>query len=168
MSKKSVKKPDYAQLDANRAVKRKNKKKKTAAIVSSVVAACIFAVVAIIAVNVLSGAKTAELTSSAWIPESAKNASNDEVEMSEVYNTNYSSYQGSMSFSEDNTFSLWLSPGDPDDGTHRGKYTLSDSGKISLSFDDGTNTSATVKEKNGKISAIILNYNDYKITFVKQ
>jgi len=29
MSKKSVKKPDYAKFEANRAVKKKNKKKKT-------------------------------------------------------------------------------------------------------------------------------------------
>ena len=31
MSKKSVKKPDYAKFEANRAVKKKNKKKKTTA-----------------------------------------------------------------------------------------------------------------------------------------
>ena len=121
MSKKSVKKPDYAKFEANRAVKKKNKKKKTTAIVSSVIAACIFIIAAIVAVNVLSPSVTAELTSSAWIPEGAKNASGDEVEMSEVYNTNYSAYQGSMSFSDDGTFTLWLSPGSPDDGTHSGK-----------------------------------------------
>ena len=111
MSKKSVKKPDYAKFEANRAVKKKNKKKKTTAIISSVIAACIFIIASIVAVNVLSPSVTAELTSSAWIPEGAKNASGDEVEMSEVYNTNYSAYQGSMSFSDDGTFTLWLSPG---------------------------------------------------------
>ena len=168
MSKKSVKKPDYAKIEANKAVKKKNKKKKTTAIVSSVIAACIFAVIAIVAVNVLSQAKTAELTSSSWAPQGAKNASGDEVEMSEVYDTNYSAYQGSMSFSDNGTFSLWLSPGDPEDGTHSGKYTLSDSDKINLTFDDGTVTSAEIKQKNGKISSIVLGYNDYKITFVKQ
>lgn len=120
MSKKSVKKPDYAKFEANRAVKKKNKKKKTTAIVSSVIAACVFIIAAIVAVNVLSPSVTAELTSSAWVPEGAKNASGDEVEMSEVYNTNYSAYQGSMSFSDDGTFTLWLSPGSPDDGTHSG------------------------------------------------
>lgn len=120
MSKKSVKKPDYAKFEANRAVKKKNKKKKTTAIISSVIAACIFIIAAIVAVNVLSPSVTAELTSSAWVPEGAKNASGDEVEMSEVYNTNYSAYQGSMSFSDDGTFTLWLSPGSPDDGTHSG------------------------------------------------
>lgn len=106
MSKKSVKKPDYAKFEANRAVKKKNKKKKTTAIISSVIAACIFIIAAIVAVNVLSPSVTAELTSSAWVPEGAKNASGDEVEMSEVYNTNYSAYQGSMSFSDDGTFTL--------------------------------------------------------------
>ena len=102
----------------------------------------------------LSPSVTAELTSSAWIPEGAKNASGDEVEMSEVYNTNYSAYQGSMSFSDDGTFTLWLSPGSPD--------------KVNLSFDDGTNTSATLTQKNGKVSAVVLKYNNYEITFVKQ
>lgn len=116
MSKKSVKKPDYAKFEANRAVKKKNKKKKTTAIVSSVIAACAFIIAAIVAVNVLSPSVPPSLTSSAWVPEGAKNASGDEVEMSEVYNTNYSAYQGSMSFSDDGTFTLWLSPGSPDDG----------------------------------------------------
>lgn len=168
MSKKSVKKPDYAKFEANRTVKKKNKKKKTTAIVSSVIAACIFIIAAIVAVNVLSPSVTAELTSSAWIPEGAKNASGDEVEMSEVYNTNYSAYQGSMSFSDDGTFTLWLSPGSPDDGTHSGKYIVSASDKVNLSFDDGTNTSAILTQKNGKISSVVLKYNDYEITFVKQ
>ena len=181
MSKKSVKKPDYAKFEANRAVKKKNKKKKTTAIVTSVIAACVFIIVAIVAVNVLSPSVTAELTSSAWVPEGAKNASGDEVEMSEVYNTNYSAYQGSMSFSDDGTaiasvevssddgtFTLWLSPGSPDDGTHSGKYTVSASDKVNLSFDDGTNTSAALTQKNGKVSAVVLKYNDYEITFVKQ
>ena len=162
MSKKSVKKPDYAKFEANRAVKKKNKKKKTTAIVTSVIAACIFIIAAIVAVNVLSPSVTAELTSSAWVPEGAKNASGDEVEMSEVYNTNYSAYQGSMSFSDDGTFTLWLSPGSPDDGTHSGKYTVSASDKVNLSFDDGTNTSAALTQKNGKISAVVLKYNDYE------
>lgn len=168
MSKKSVKKPDYAKFEANRAIKKKNKKKKTAAVVSSVIAACVFAIIAIVAVNMLSSSDTSDLTSASWAPEGAKNASGDEVEMSEVYSTNYSSYQGSMTFSDDGTFKLWLSPGNPDDGTHSGKYTLSDSDKINLSFDDGTNTSASLSRKNGKISAIVLNYNDYEVTFVKQ
>lgn len=168
MSKKSVKKPDYAKFEANRAVKKKNKKKKTTAIVTSVIAACIFIIAAIVAVNVLSPSVTAELTSSAWVPEGAKNASGDEVEMSEVYNTNYSAYQGSMSFSDDGTFTLWLSPGSPDDGTHSGKYTVSASDKVNLSFDDGTNTSAALTQKNGKVSAVVLKYNNYEITFVKQ
>lgn len=168
MSKKSVKKPDYAKFEANRAVKKKNKKNKTTAIVSSVIAACIFIIAAIVAVNVLSPSVTSELTSSAWVPEGAKNASGDEVEMSEVYNTNYSAYQGSMSFSDDGTFTLWLSPGSPDDGTHSGKYTVSASDKVNLSFDDGTNTSAILTQKNGKVSAVVLKYNDYEITFVRQ
>ena len=53
MSKKSVKKPDYAKFEANRAVKKKNKKKKTTAIVTSVIAACICIIAGIVAVNVL-------------------------------------------------------------------------------------------------------------------
>lgn len=168
MSRKSVKKPDYAKLEANRAVKKKSRKKKATAIVTSVIAACIFIIAAIVAVNVLLPSVTAELTSSAWVPEGAKNASGDEVDMSEVYSTNYSAYQGSMSFSDDGTFTLWLSPGSPDDGTHSGKYTVSASDKVNLSFDNGTNTTAALKQSNGIITAVVLKYNDYEITFVKQ
>lgn len=168
MSRKSVKKPDYAKLEANRAVKKKSRKKKTTAIVSSVIAACIFIIAAIVAVKLLSSSESAELTSSAWVPEGAKNASGDEVDMSEVYSTNYSTYQGSMSFSDDDTFTLWLSPGSPDDGTHSGKYSVSASDKVNLSFDNGTNTTAALKQSNGIITAVVLKYNDYEITFVKQ
>ena len=60
-----------------------------------------------------------------------------------------------------------LSPGSPDDGTHSGKYTVSASDKVNLSFDDGTNTSAAITQKNGKISAVVLKYNDYEITICK-
>ena len=166
--KKEKETPSLDSLLQNINLGKKNKKKKTTAIISSVIAACIFIIAAIVAVNVLSPSVTAELTSSAWVPEGAKNASGDEVEMSEVYNTNYSAYQGSMSFSDDGTFTLWLSPGSPDDGTHSGKYTVSASDKVNLSFDDGTNTSAALTQKNGKVSAVVLKYNDYEITFVKQ
>ena len=73
-----------------------------------------------------------------------------------------------MSFSDDGTFTLWLSPGSPDDGTHSGKYTVSASDKVNLSFDNGTNTTAALKQRNGIITAVVLKYNDYEITFVKQ
>ena len=64
MSRKSVKKPDYAKLEANRAVKKKSRKKKATAIVTSVIAACIFIIAAIVAVNVLSPSVTCLLYTS--------------------------------------------------------------------------------------------------------
>ena len=40
--------------------------------------------------------------------------------------------------------------------------------KKSVKKPDYANTTATVKQKNGSISAVVLKYNDYEITFVKQ
>lgn len=100
-----------------------------------------------------------------WIPSTAKNASGDEVQMSEIYNTNYTSYQGSLTFKDDGSFSLWLSPGTADDGTHTGSFTVNSDDEIEAYFDDGTNTKFEIKRKDGVADGIIINYNDYEIYF---
>lgn len=165
--KKSGKKADYSRIEAQKEIKRNNIRKKKTAIISSVIAACIFAVIAVAAVSIMSKTDVTELTSVTWTPNSATNSSGDEVEMSEVYNTNYLSFKGSLSFDENGKFSLWLSPGNPDDGTHNGKYTISESDKVTLTFNDGTKTNLSVSRKNGKINYLKLKYNNYDIMFTK-
>lgn len=108
-----------------------------------------------------------ELCAYEWTPVSAKNASGDEVDMSEVYNTNYSAYKGSLDFKDDGKFSLWLSPGTADDGTHTGSFELKSDGEINAYFDDGTNTVFKVRNKNGKVDGIIINYDNYEVYFTR-
>lgn len=106
-----------------------------------------------------------ELCKNYWTPVSAKNASNDEVEMAQIYNTEYSSYKGSLEYRDDDTFSFWMSPGSPDDGTHSGRYEVADNSTVNMYFDDGTNTNFGIKYVDGKVLAVEVNYDSYKITF---
>ena len=133
---------------------------------------CVALVVTIIVISMKSWSQNSvneELYRNSWVPITANNASGDEVEMSEIYNTNYTSYQGSMSFREDGTFSLWLSPGTPDDGTHTGKYTVLDDASISVKFDDGTETGFDIIHNDDEsIAYIVVYYSDYDVYFTKQ
>ena len=107
-----------------------------------------------------------ELGESTWIPMSAKNASGDEVQLKEVYNTRYDNYQGTLTFHSDGTFSFWMSPGNEMDGTHSGTYKP-EGDKINVLFDDDTQSQFEVK-KSGDSEFIIVTYNDYDITFSRQ
>lgn len=133
---------------------------------------CIALVAVIIIVSVKSCSKNeakSELYNNSWVPVAANNASGDEVEMSEIYDTNYTSYQGSLTFREDGTFSLWLTPGTPDDGTHTGKYSLLDDDTISADFDDGTETGFDIiRNDDESIGYIVVYYSDYDVYFTKQ
>ncbi|MCI6615926.1 hypothetical protein [Ruminococcus sp.] len=145
---------------------RKKQSKKLQIIISCVIVAIIIAASAILTVSCSSQQnRNNELCTYQWIPSTAKNASGDEVEMSEIYNTNYTSYQGSLTFNEDGRFSLWLSPGTADDGTHTGSFAVNSDNEIEAFFDDGTNTKFKIERKNGTANGIIINYNDYEIYF---
>ena len=145
---------------------RKNQSKKLLIIISCVLCAILIAVVTISIVSCSSQqSRNDELCSYQWIPSTAKNSSGDEVEMSEIYNTNYTSYQGSLTFKEDGRFSLWLSPGTADDGTHTGSFNVNSDDEIEAYFDDGTNTKFRIERKDGTVKGIIIKYNDYEIYF---
>lgn len=145
----------------------KSKKSKKAPIILACASVIVIAVIALAVILNFSGSNDIKsgLCDNQWIASSAKNASGDEVEMAEVYKTNYSAYQGSLTFREDGSFSLWLSPGSADDGTHTGKYKLRSDEEIEAYFDDGTNTIFKVCEDNGKAVGVIVNYNDYEVYF---
>ncbi len=106
------------------------------------------------------------LRGTAWVSQSAKNASGDEVDIHEVYNVKYSQYQGRLTFDEKDRFELWLHPGDAADGTHSGSYTVSDD-KLTVTFDEGTVTDFPVKRSDDGISVIEVPYEDYIVRFVK-
>lgn len=150
-------------------VVKKKKVNKISVIIWSAVATAFVAVIAVaIVFSYTKNVKISQLCDYTWIPVSAHNASGDEVEMIEVYQTNYTSYQGSLTFSDDGTFSLWLSPGTPDDGTHSGKYELAEDNIINVTFDEGTSTSFDIERKDDKIESIIVYYDEYEICFNKQ
>ena len=145
---------------------QKKQTKKLPIIIGIIVVAIITAATALSIVSCTSQQnRSNELCSYQWIPSTAKNASGDEVEMSEIYNTNYTSYQGSLTFNDDGRFSLWLTPGTADDGTHTGSFTVNSNDEIEAYFDDGTNTIFKIERKNGNANGIIINYNDYEIYF---
>ncbi len=106
------------------------------------------------------------LSDTLWIPASANNASGDEVDIREVYNSHYSNYQGSLSFSSNGTFELWLSAGDPTDGTHTGTYELAGD-KINVLFDDDTQSQFDIVTKGGE-QCIVVTYDGYDVYFTKQ
>ena len=156
--------------------KKKNNIKKTDKKKVKILPVAVIAVVAILVVGFLGyaifsatsdSAKLSELCNYQWISSSAVNSSGDEVSMAEVYNTNYSSYQGTLNFKDDYTFSLWLSPGSVEDGSHTGVFEIVDDSKIDVFFYDTTYTSFYIHRENGEISSISLNYEDYEIFFTK-
>lgn len=144
-----------------------NKKKKTPLSLKiglGVLAVAVIAVAVVFFVN--SNSAKNEIVGVNWVSVSAKDASSDEVDLQDIYDTNYSSYQGSLNFKSDGTFSLWLSPGAADDGTHSGKYRIESDSKISASFDDGeTKETFSVNRSDGKIKSIFVPYGDYEVQF---
>lgn len=161
MSKKkndSVKKND---------AKYETKKRTGKIIVVSLCAAGIVCAALITFFVMKSSSEHSQICNIAWTSTSAKSASGDEVDMSKIYNTNYSSYKGSLNFTEDGKFSLWLTPGSPDDGTHNGKYLFDGKNKLNVEFEDGTKTSFTLKYKNENVVSILVPYNDYNVMFTK-
>lgn len=158
------KKPKKSPAKSNQPQKKQSKK--LPIIISCIIVAIIIAASAISIVSCSSQQnRSNELCSYQWFPSTAKNASGDEVEMSEIYKTNYTSYQGSLTFNDNGRFSLWLSPGTSDDGTHTGSFTVNSDDEIEAYFDDGTNTKFKIERKNGTANGIIINYNDYEIYF---
>lgn len=110
--------------------------------------------------------KAVSLKDTLWIPALANNASGDEVDLNEVYSAHYSNYQGSLSFSANGTFELWLSPGSPADGTHTGTYELAEK-TVNVLFDDDTQSQFDIETK-GDTQYIVVPYGAYRVYFTKQ
>lgn len=125
----------------------------------------IIVIVAVVAQNTDTAKIKNELCKTKWTPVSASDASGDEVEMAQIYNTYYSSYKGSLEYFDNGSFSFWMSPGVPDDGTHSGIYEVADGETVNMYFDDGTNTKFSIKSEDNKIISIQVNYDEYQIVF---
>lgn len=109
-----------------------------------------------------------ELCAQPWAPDTAKNASGDEVELAEIYNNVYTNYKGSLNFDKDGNFELWLSPGDPGDGTHTGTYEVTEDDKIDIVFDEGTHTQFIINRNDNGIASIKVIYGEYEVYFGKK
>lgn len=144
----------------NKNIKSKKSYKKQI-IIGSVSGVLIVAAIIILAVFFLKN-PNADLIDKTWESYKAYNSSNEEVELSEVYNNYYTNYQGRLMFYNDGTFEIWLTVGDINDGTHRGTYTYSD-GVINVTYSSGVEAEFHVtKDNDGNISNIIAPYtNDY-------
>ncbi len=145
--------------------KIKSKKRKVRTIVVLVIVAAVIActVTAVILINQHNKAAN-QLYDTRWVPVSAKNASEDEVELAEVYNVKYTNYQGRLTFDKEGTFQLWMSPGSPEDGTHTGTFEL-DGDTIKATFDEGTKTEFYIQREDGLIKTIKLGYDEYTVYF---
>ena len=153
----------------NKNVNKKKKVKKAPIIIAIVTAVIIAAIIVVVSVNPFSFmSKTSQLTNCRWTASSAVNSSGDEVELSEVYNTKYSTYKRALEFKDDCTFLLWLSPGDPDDGTHSGQYTVKDDSTVDVVFDEGTVTSFKLERNNDEIQYVVVSYDNYEVYFKKE
>ena len=136
--------------------------------------AAIVAVAVIAAVVVFLVIKTNEdnakrvLRNTTWVSKTATDASGDEVDVRQVYNSKYTNYQGTLRFGEsDDKFELWLTPGEASDGTHSGTYELKED-KITAKFDEGTEAEFKVHRKDGKITQIDVYYDEYVVGFYPQ
>lgn len=145
--------------------KIKSKKRKVRTIVVLVIVAAVIActVTAVILINQHNKAAN-QLYDTRWVPVSAKNASEDEVELAEVYNVKYTNYQGHLNFDKEGTFQLWMSPGLPEDGTHSGTFEI-DGDTIKATFDEGTKTEFYIQREDGLIKTIKLGYDEYTVYF---
>ena len=164
------------------AKKKSNTKKKPAAekkqrakkkfpvrnLIICIIAAVLIALaVVFIVIAAQQDGKAHELRNTYWVSETARTASGDEVDVREVYNVRYSTYQGRLTFDGENGFELWLQPGDKGDGTHTGTYEL-DGDKGTAKFDSGDEATFTILRSNGTVSEIDFDYGDYTVGFFRQ
>lgn len=121
----------------------------------------------VLCVFLFTNGKDPQIAGTAWTSTSAYTASGDEADLAEIYNTRYSAYQGTLTFKEDGTFEMWLTPGDPEDGTHKGTYTW-ENGVLQVQFSGGDTEEFTVKytdESKGQIAYIQVPYQEYTVYF---
>ena len=136
-------------------------------IAAVIAAALVAALVVLIVIRTSEDNANHVLQNTAWVSQTAKTASGDEVDIREVYNVKYSNYQGNLTFDGENGFELWLRPGDISDGTHRGTYEL-DGDKLKVSFEGGSDTEFILTRNNGEIVRIDVPFEDYVVSFFPQ
>lgn len=161
-----------AKKNKKRNVKSPKKKKKN---IKSIIVSCV--VVLVIAAAVVTAyiiyqntsLDAADFSNSTFVCSSARDASGDEADMSDVYNLRYDNYQGSLKLSGDGSFEFWMSPGTKDDGVHAGTYTYNREKQVlNAKFDNGEKVNfKLVRGADGGLKRIEAPYNGYTVSFVK-
>lgn len=138
-------------------VKRKKSYKKQ--IIGSVAGVLIVAAIVVVAV-IFGRNPNSELIDKTWTSYEAYNSDKEQVELSEVYNNYYTTYQGRLMFNNDGTFEIWLNVGDADDGTHKGTYTYNGE-TINVQYGSGEEAEFKIsRDDNGAISYIDVPYSN--------
>lgn len=148
---------------------KKKKKKLSKDAKSLIIIGCVIAVavLAVTVINIITAPTPSELENTSWKSVSAYDADGEEVDLLEVYNNNYSEYQGSMNFKEDYAFTYWMTAGNPEDGTHSGTYTFNNDDTLTAIFDSGEEETFTIiRNEDDTIKRIETPYGDYTIWFV--
>lgn len=156
MSKR--KKKRKKSVDVKNTKRKKSYKKQ---IICSVIGTLVVAAIIVVAI-VFSRNPNADLIDKTWVSYKAYNSSNEEVELSAVYNNRYTNYQGRLLFNNNGTFEIWLTVGDANDGNHKGTYTYNGE-VINVQYSLGVEEKFQVsKDESGKILYIVAPYtNDY-------
>lgn len=143
----------------NKICEKKKSNRKIIIIISVLVIAVITAAIIIFLV-LFSNNNAKGITGKSWVSKKAYTASGDEAELADIYNNRYTDYEGSLQFTDDGRFEIGLTPGDPDDGTHKGTYTY-ENGKISVTYDnEETARFDVVCFQNGDVEYISVPYAD--------
>lgn len=162
MSKKKTK----SKKKNNIQKKKKNNLKSLIAVISVIVGIAIVILVSYL-VHFYTSLESTDFANTIWRSKSAYDASADEVDIKTVYNNKYDNYQGSLELKSDGVFTFWMSPGDPNDGTHQGTYTYErDKNTISVTFDNGEEAVfKIVRDKDNSINHIEVPYDEYTVWF---
>ncbi len=151
-----------------KAVKKGNTKKRASKkplIITIVVIALIAA--AVTAAVIFSVNAPESLAKTSWISVSATNSADEAVDLKTIYNNYYSNYQGTLEFSDDGKFELWLTTGEPADGSHSGTYEV-DGDTVRVKYEGGDSSEFRLERDGTKIKSILVNYGEYKVNFERQ
>lgn len=162
---KSKKKRKKSFRNKNSEKKKSNKK----IIIIFVLVIAVIAASIIIFVSLFLNNNAKGITGKSWVSKRAYTASGDEAELADIYNNRYTDYEGTLQFTDDGRFEIWLTPGNPDDGTHKGTYTY-ENGKISVTYDNEETAQFDVSySQDGVVEYISVPYADdygiYEVCF---
>lgn len=149
-------------------VKKKKSNKKTIIVLICVVCAIALAVAGGIIIDRMTNIKYVDFIGKTLHSTAAYDSEGKEVDLYEIYNVRYDNYRGSLQFDEDETFSMWMTPGPDYDSTGSFTFSVGDS-VIEAQFNNGEKIEfKIVRDKDGNFSRIEAPYQGYTIYFTME